>query len=62
MQLAPDISKCAVDASQFNAAILNLVVNARDAMPAGGESAPINIGFLRTVPQTSPARRTFVFA
>ena len=32
MQLATDIPKCVVDASQFNAAILNLVVNARDAM------------------------------
>lgn len=34
--LAPDLPKCLVDPSQFNAAIINLVVNARDAMPAGG--------------------------
>ena len=34
--LAPDLPKCLVDPPQFNAAILNLVVNARDAMPAGG--------------------------
>lgn len=35
--LAPDISRCRVDPVQFNAAILNLVVNARDAMPDGGK-------------------------
>ncbi len=35
--LAPDIPNCLLDPSQFNAAILNLVVNARDAMPNGGE-------------------------
>ena len=34
--LAPDLPKCLVDPPQFNAAILNLVVNARDAMPNGG--------------------------
>lgn len=34
--LSPDIPDCLVDSSQFNAAILNLVVNARDAMPEGG--------------------------
>ena len=34
--LAPDIPRCLIDPSQFNAAILNLVVNARDAMPNGG--------------------------
>jgi signal transduction histidine kinase len=35
--LAPDIPACVIDPSRFNAAVLNLVVNARDAMPNGGE-------------------------
>jgi signal transduction histidine kinase len=37
LELAPNIPRCLVDLSQFNAAILNLVVNARDAMPNGGD-------------------------
>ena len=37
LDLAPDLPKCLLDASQFSAAILNLVLNARDAMPDGGE-------------------------
>lgn len=37
LDLAPDIPKCLVDPAFFDAAILNLVVNARDAMPNGGE-------------------------
>jgi signal transduction histidine kinase len=37
MELSPDLPKCLIDESQFNAAILNLVVNARDAMPEGGD-------------------------
>jgi len=36
LQLSANIPKCLVDPSQFAAAILNLVINARDAMPAGG--------------------------
>lgn len=36
LELAPDLPDCLVDPPQFNAAILNLVVNARDAMPEGG--------------------------
>jgi signal transduction histidine kinase len=36
LQLAPDISRCLIDQAQFNAAVLNLVVNARDALPTGG--------------------------
>lgn len=36
LELAPDLPKCLVDPPQFNSAILNLVVNARDAMPGGG--------------------------
>lgn len=37
LKLASDIPKCLIDPSQFSAALLNLVVNARDAMPNGGE-------------------------
>lgn len=37
MDLGIDIPKCMIDATQFQAAILNLVVNARDAAPKGGE-------------------------
>jgi signal transduction histidine kinase len=37
LSLGSDIPKCLIDPSQFDAAILNLVVNARDAMPNGGE-------------------------
>lgn len=35
MELAPDIPECLSDAAQFNAAILNLVLNAREASPDG---------------------------
>jgi signal transduction histidine kinase len=36
LELASDIPECFLDPTQFNAAVLNLVVNARDAMPNGG--------------------------
>jgi signal transduction histidine kinase len=36
LQLAPDIPRCLIDQAQFNAAVLNLVLNARDALPKGG--------------------------
>lgn len=37
LDLSPSIPNCVVDPSQFAAAILNLVINARDAMPNGGQ-------------------------
>ena len=35
--LAPDLSSCNVDPAHFQSAILNLVINANDAMPEGGQ-------------------------
>ena len=35
-QLAPQIDRVSVDRGQFEQALVNMIVNARDAMPTGG--------------------------
>jgi signal transduction histidine kinase len=50
LDLAPGLPRCRIDAAQFSTAILNLVVNARDAMPDGGE--------IRIATNTSPLSET----
>ncbi len=39
ISLDPDLASCRIDPAQFQSAILNLVVNARDATPPGGRIA-----------------------
>jgi signal transduction histidine kinase len=60
-ELASDLPKCLIDPSQFDAAVINLVINARDAMPNGGE---IQISTERLAVETavsgSPAPGTYV--
>jgi PAS domain S-box-containing protein len=38
LELAPDLPPARLDAGQLEAALLNLLLNARDAMPGGGEA------------------------
>ncbi|BCH17119.1 hypothetical protein MesoLjLa_39700 [Mesorhizobium sp. L-2-11] len=37
LELGSDIPNCLIDPALFDSAVLNLVMNARDAMPSGGE-------------------------
>ena len=61
LELAPDIPICLLDSPQFNAAIINLVVNARDAMPNGGEIQISTVRWeVRTATHSSPAPGTYV--
>jgi signal transduction histidine kinase len=51
LELAPDIPKCVVDPPGFEMAILNLIVNARDAMAGVGE---IRVGTQRCSEPSTP--------
>ena len=50
--LAGELPSCLIDPAQFETAVLNLVINARDAMPAGGTVR------IETRPATVPADTT----
>jgi signal transduction histidine kinase len=53
LECSPTIPKCLVDPSQFTAAILNLIVNARDAVPSVGGEVRICTACIKPTPATS---------
>jgi signal transduction histidine kinase len=50
LELGSDIPNCLIDPALFDAAVLNLVVNGRDAMPGGGEIRVITERFVPAAP------------
>lgn len=53
--LAPEAATCLLDKAQFQAAIVNLVLNARDAMPDGGRIS-IDIRLIEEADAIGPSR------
>lgn len=61
LELGSDIPDCLIDPALFDAAVLNLVVNARDAMPNGGEVRIVTDRLeRRTAAPDPPVPRTYV--
>lgn len=54
LELEPNIPACIIDPALFNVAVLNLVINARDAMPNGGEVLIITERLVQKTSVASP--------
>jgi signal transduction histidine kinase len=54
LELGSDIPDCLIDPAFFDAAVLNLVVNARDAMPNGGEIRVVTERLVQTSSSPDP--------
>jgi two-component system NtrC family sensor kinase len=60
--MSPDLWPVAIDPAEFDLALLNIAVNARDAMPEGGRFrvAARNAAFIEGTPQSAGLRGDFV--
>ncbi|RJT27779.1 two-component sensor histidine kinase [Mesorhizobium waimense] len=54
LELGSDIPDCLIDPALFDAAVLNLVMNARDAMSSGGEIHVTTERLVQTAPTPDP--------
>ncbi|KRB30221.1 ATP-binding protein [Mesorhizobium sp. Root172] len=54
LELGSDVPACLIDPAFFDAAVLNLVINARDAMPNGGEIRVITGRLVQTAASPDP--------
>ncbi|TIQ16656.1 MAG: two-component sensor histidine kinase [Mesorhizobium sp.] len=60
LELGSDIPNCLIDPALFDSAVLNLVMNARDAMPSGGEIRVTTERLVQTAPTTDlPGPETY---
>lgn len=54
LELGSDIPDCLIEPALFDTAVLNLVMNARDAMPSGGEIRVTTERLVQTAPTPDP--------